>query len=148
MPQAQSFTALLKTAPIRTAVVSFQGLFDVELIVTSRDEMDAATAAARTEVLNTQTGNYDKKLDEDKFRSWLATRIAGFKNLTLKKAMTLCGHDLPQELTARAKEPLTRDQETVETLLDKVTGFQPWLLNELRTIAITAARRDEQALEN
>lgn len=149
MPQeAQSFAALLKSAPIRTTISSFQGLFDLELIVTSRDEMETATNAARTEVLNTQTGLYDKKLDDDKLRAYLATRVAGFRGLSLKKAMTLCGHDLPDELKTRANEPLTRDQETVDTLLNKVVGLQPWLLGEMRTIAITAARRDEASQEN
>lgn len=148
MSPAQSFVALLKSAPIRTTISSFQGLFDLELVITSRDEMENATLAARTEILNPQSGLYDKKLDEDKFRGYLATRVAGFRGLTLRKAMTLCGHDLPDELKDRANEPLPRDQETVDTLLNKVTGLQAWLLGELRTIAITAARRDEASQEN
>lgn len=148
MSQTKKFNDLLKEAPIRTTSASFQGLFDLELIVTSRAEMEQASMAATTETLDRATGKYEKRVDDAKLRAYLATRVAGFRGLSLKKAMTLCGRDLPAELQERAKDPLSCEPETVDTLLDLVVGLQVWLLGQMRTIAIDAARRDEASQEN
>lgn len=144
----QTFSELIKAAPIRTAMASFNGLFQCELVVTSRDELEAANEAARTETLNRKSGQYEKRLDEVRFRAWLATRVAGFSGLTLKKALTLCGRAVPEEMAARGGEALACKPDTVETLLNMVVGFQVWLISELGTIAAIAARADEDSLEN
>ena len=147
-PLALNFNDLLKASPIRTAFSTFRGLFGLELIVTSRDELEAANLAAQTQVLNRDSGAFEKQFDDEKFRAWLATRVASFKDLTIKQALTLCGRALPADLTPRANDPLTCEPETVSTLLNKVVGLQQWLINELGTIAIEAARQDRASQEN
>jgi len=148
MHDAQRFSELIKAAPVRTVISQFQGLFGVELIVTPRSELEQALEDCTTEVFDSEAGKLVKRHDGKKFTAWVAGRVAGLHGLSIRKGLTLCGRALPESLKARADEPLACETETVVALCDHVVGFQNWVLAELSTIAVAAARRDEDSQEN
>lgn len=142
------FNELVKKAPLRTARADFRGLFGLDIVVTPNNEISDAIREATKQTLNTTTGQYESELDQEKLRVFLISRVVGFSGLTLRKAMTLCGRDLPEDMAERGNEPLPWDNETVGTLLAMVVGLQTWLFGQLRTLGAEAARREEAALGN
>jgi len=142
------FNALIKTAPLRTARADFRGLFGLEIVITPNNEIADAIKRSTREVLDTATGQYWAEIDQDKLRDYLVTRVTGYHNLTLRKAMTLCGRVLPDEMADRAGDPLGCDRETTTTLLAMVVGLQTWLLGQLKTLGAEAARLEAAALGN
>lgn len=142
------FNELVKKAPLRTARADFRDLFGLEIIVTPNNEIAAAISNATKSALNTTTGQYESEIDQDKLRAYLVTRVAGFHGLTLRKAMTLCGRALPDDMADKDKDQLPCEPETVATLLQLVVGLQIWLFGQLRTLGAEAARREAAALGN
>ena len=143
-----NFSELVKTAPLRTAEVDFKGLFKAELYITPNDEIVNAIAGAKTEKLNTTTNQYETEVDSGKLSDFLASRVAGFKGLTLRKALTLCGRSLTEDLLDKADDPLPYEKETVETLMTLVVGFQSWTLDQLKVLGVEEAKREAAAQGN
>ncbi len=142
------FRKLVEEAPIRTELADFQGLFEVEIIVTSRDEVQSEIKAASSEVYDSSLGQSIDKLDNDKLRKYLITRVKSFKGLTVTMGLALCGRTLPKDMKKKGKDPLIAAPETIKTLFIKVNGLEIWLLNKLKVIGADAARREAQAQEN
>ena len=143
-----NFTELVHKAPVRTMVANFKGLFDVELIITPNNEIRTGVEGAVRDVLNTTTGKYEAEEDSQKMREFIASKVAGFKGLSLGKAMTLCGRELPEEMQGKATEPLVCEKETVETLLLMVVGLDRWCMQQLVVSGAEAARREAKAQGN
>jgi len=142
------FNELVKKAPLRTIRADFRDLFGLEIVVTPNNEIADAIRGATKETLNTSTGQYDSEIDQEKLRAYLVSRVVAFHNLPLRKALTLCGRSLPEDLAEKGNDPLSCEKETVSTLLKMVVGLQTWLLGQLRTLGAEAARREEAALGN
>jgi len=139
---------VLAQAPRRTSTESFKGLFEVETLLTTNEEIKAALKAAAAEKLNPQTGGYETEIDQDRLRAWLKSRVAGFNGLTLRRALTLCCRSVPDEHLDGADAPLAYSAETVDTLLRLVVGLQTWLMGQLSTAAESVARREADAAKN
>lgn len=140
-----NFAKLVQDAPEKTVTVSYRELFDTEILITSNKEIRDALAAADEKPTQPKDG---EKSRQDVLDEFLASKVKGLKGLTLKKAMTLCGRELPKEAKAKAKEPLTAERETVLTLINLVVGYSHWLMNQVRESGQIAARREEELTKN
>lgn len=142
------FNQICAEAPEKTALEDFQGLFKAEIIITPRDEVMAKIKEATREMTDSLSGEKEKRLDNERLRQYLATRILSFEGLTLQTALTLCGKKLPEEMEKQADEELQADPATIITFCKKVQNFEIWLLSKLKTLGLESAKREAEQKGN
>lgn len=123
--------------------------FDVEVAFHGKDELEAVLKRCTKRVLDRLPNGQKQwldKVDEVKFREFLAGCIVSWRNLTYGKLAALGNFATPNgDKGGWAAKPLPCEEDNKLVLLETALGVESWLMDRVSSLAAEQERQEARA---